>query len=238
MSLVALEHALAQIVAAAVPELAVRAVNMPGDREVDNATGLVLVECDAAGYGPPQLNQQSRRVGFTVRLLVVDESETRRGSVAVYADQVRTALYGAHIENYGSPYILREHYEIPDPDQPALVPYLMEFELQGAYIPLASELEVSLLPLNPPDYIIDLLAQYFPRRSEVEEGYQEHLSVSVPGQTQFTLANASAQPGNSKLYVNGVRARYGGTYTINGTVLTWLNPYVLDVNDSLTLNYS
>ncbi len=69
------------------------------------------------------------------------------------------------------------------------------------------------------------------------EEVHEFLSIETDGQTVFTLLHAPILPHLSELCVNGVRARFGLQYTIDGTQLEWISGITLETTDSFTIDY-
>ena len=70
--------------------------------------------------------------------------------------------------------------------------------------------------------------------------YEEiHQTVSIVsnGQTVFALQYVALLPHLSELVLNGVRARYGTDYLINGSLLEWTSSIHLEITDSLTIDY-
>ena len=69
------------------------------------------------------------------------------------------------------------------------------------------------------------------------EEVHEILTAATHGQTVFTLLHTPLLPHLSELYINGVRARYGLQYIIDGTKLEWISGIVLETTDSVTIDY-
>lgn len=60
------------------------------------------------------------------------------------------------------------------------------------------------------------------------EPKRDLLTITVIGQTVFTLSATAQQPELSELYLNGVKAVYGIKYVIDGTQLRWLDSLQLE----------
>lgn len=69
------------------------------------------------------------------------------------------------------------------------------------------------------------------------EETHEIVSIESNGQTVFTLQHVPLLPHLSELVLNGVRARYGTDYLIDGSVLEWTSSIDLEITDSLTIDY-
>lgn len=69
------------------------------------------------------------------------------------------------------------------------------------------------------------------------EQIHETVSIVSNGQTVFTLSYIPLLPHLSELVLNGVRARYGTEYLIDGSELEWTNSIQLEITDSLTIDY-
>jgi hypothetical protein len=63
------------------------------------------------------------------------------------------------------------------------------------------------------------------------------LTITLNGQTVFTLGFTPSQPQNSWLSIGPGVYRYGVHYTLVGTTLTWLGLFQLDTQDNVTLFY-
>lgn len=62
------------------------------------------------------------------------------------------------------------------------------------------------------------------------------LTISTNGQTVFTLPSTPAAPGNSLLFLNGIKQAYGVDYVIDGLILTWSSIALL-TSDTLEIFY-
>lgn len=69
------------------------------------------------------------------------------------------------------------------------------------------------------------------------EEVHEILTIQTDGQTECTLLHLPILPHLSELFINGVRARYGLQYIIDGTKLEWIGGLYLETTDSLTIDY-
>lgn len=65
----------------------------------------------------------------------------------------------------------------------------------------------------------------------------DRLTILTSGQTSFALSSIPSEPQNLILYINGVKAVYSVDYTINGSTLSWANPYPLAPTDYLEVYY-
>ena len=66
--------------------------------------------------------------------------------------------------------------------------------------------------------------------------YQDEF-VPTAGQITFILSNTPTDPDSLEVSVNGVRYDDVSDYTLSGTTLTWLNPFVLRTIDKLIAQY-
>ena len=66
--------------------------------------------------------------------------------------------------------------------------------------------------------------------------YAEELTISINGQTTFTLSYVP-QASHDLVLNQGVFALNGVDFSISGTTLTWLNPIVLATTDTLVARY-
>lgn len=69
------------------------------------------------------------------------------------------------------------------------------------------------------------------------EEIHETLSVELNGQVVFSLTFAPILPHLSELVLNGVRARYGTDYLVDGSQLEWTSSIHLEITDSFTIDY-
>lgn len=63
------------------------------------------------------------------------------------------------------------------------------------------------------------------------------IAVETNNQTVFTLPSSPKNPHKSELFVNGIKATYGGDYTIDGSILRWLESLMLEPSDEIEILY-
>jgi hypothetical protein len=66
---------------------------------------------------------------------------------------------------------------------------------------------------------------------------QESIAVDSLGDTSFTLSQTPLDSSAVKMFVNGLKQRYGFDYTVSGTAVTYLGSYELDVTDEVEFWY-
>lgn len=69
------------------------------------------------------------------------------------------------------------------------------------------------------------------------DGVYQALAITTVGQTSFVLSVIPSQPHRSRLYLNGVKQRYGVDYVINSTTLTWQGVRLAPTTDTLEIYY-
>ena len=81
----------------------------------------------------------------------------------------------------------------------------------------------------PPGDVLDVPGLLAPNR--------EVLAIAT-GQTVFELADSPTTPSLAQVFLNGLKARYAVDYQIDGVVLTWLSPLLLESSDSIEVIFA
>lgn len=86
----------------------------------------------------------------------------------------------------------------------------------------------------------DLIDKKYVDDALIQLGEKEVLTVATPGETDFTLTAAPANPDVVLLYVRGNFYDEGFGFTISGTSLTWLDPegLTLETTDRVVVLYN
>jgi hypothetical protein len=67
---------------------------------------------------------------------------------------------------------------------------------------------------------------------------REVLAIANNNQTVFSLTTTPTKPHLSLLYLNGIKAKHGIDYVLNGNLLNWISAIALETTDDLEILYS
>jgi hypothetical protein len=67
--------------------------------------------------------------------------------------------------------------------------------------------------------------------------YREKIAIATDNQVSIQLAGVPITPEKTKLFVNGLKARFNDDYIINSSVITWRSLYPLQTNDYVEIFY-
>lgn len=98
---------------------------------------------------------------------------------------------------------------------------------------------VQSVTLTTKNTFLNTLQQYVRKDELVAGNLTERADNFTPtnGQIAFNLSVTPVQPQLSKLFLNGVKAKFGTDYNINSSVLNWLSSIPLTSSDSLEILY-
>lgn len=72
----------------------------------------------------------------------------------------------------------------------------------------------------------------------IQVGFNNYEQLNPAESTAFQLANVPVQPDKSLLFVNGVKAKFGTDYNVDGSILNWLSNLPFEPSDQVDFYYN